>query len=262
MDDARLDTALQLCVKRRAILLVDPPSDWVSVDKAEEGAKSPPVVGVDAWNAAIYFPLDYVRSHPGGPLGDVRAIRSGSRGDCPHRRHPRACGKRPPAKRHVERSGRAESAADDAENGELNPLGHQLPAPAAGRRLCRVGRPHHRGDDRLASQWKYIPVRRTALFIEESRYRGTQWAVFEPNDEPLWAQLRLNIGVFMHKAVPPGRIPRPVASGGLLCQVRQQYHHPGRRRSRHCQRRGWLCPVETSRVCCFVHPANGWTAAV
>ena len=54
------------------------------------------------------------------------------------------------------------------------------------------------GDDRLASQWKYLPVRRTALFIEESLYRGTQWAVFEPNDEPLWSQLRLNIGSFLH----------------------------------------------------------------
>ncbi len=41
-------------------------------------------------------------------------------------------------------------------------------------------------------------MRRTALYIEESLYRGTQWAVFEPNDEPLWSQLRLNIGVFMH----------------------------------------------------------------
>jgi len=37
-----------------------------------------------------------------------------------------------------------------------------------------------------------------ALFIEESLYRGTQWAVFEPNDEPLWAQIRLNLGSFMH----------------------------------------------------------------
>jgi phage tail sheath protein FI len=41
-------------------------------------------------------------------------------------------------------------------------------------------------------------VRRLALYIEESLYRGTQWAVFEPNDEPLWASLRLNIGSFMH----------------------------------------------------------------
>jgi phage tail sheath protein FI len=55
-----------------------------------------------------------------------------------------------------------------------------------------------RGDDQLADEWKYIPVRRTALFIEESLFRGTQWVVFEPNDEPLWAQIRLNVGAFMH----------------------------------------------------------------
>jgi phage tail sheath protein FI len=40
-------------------------------------------------------------------------------------------------------------------------------------------------------------VRRLALFIEETLFRGTQWVVFEPNDEPLWAQIRLNIGAFM-----------------------------------------------------------------
>jgi Phage tail sheath protein FI len=54
-----------------------------------------------------------------------------------------------------------------------------------------------RGADRLADDWKYLPVRRTALYIEESLYRGTQWVVFEPNDEPLWAQIRLNVGAFM-----------------------------------------------------------------
>ena len=47
-------------------------------------------------------------------------------------------------------------------------------------------------------------MRRTALFIEESLYRGTQWAVFEPNDEPLWAQLRLNIGAFMQNLFRQG----------------------------------------------------------
>jgi len=41
-------------------------------------------------------------------------------------------------------------------------------------------------------------VRRTALFIEESLYRGSQWVVFEPNDEKLWAQIRLTLGSFMH----------------------------------------------------------------
>ena len=46
--------------------------------------------------------------------------------------------------------------------------------------------------------WKYLPVRRLALFIEESLYRGTKWVVFEPNDEPLWSQIRLNVGSFMN----------------------------------------------------------------
>ena len=60
------------------------------------------------------------------------------------------------------------------------------------------------GDDCLASQWKYIPVRRLALYIEESLYRGTQWVVFEPNDEPLWSQVRLNIGAFMQNLFRQG----------------------------------------------------------
>jgi phage tail sheath protein FI len=55
-----------------------------------------------------------------------------------------------------------------------------------------------RGADASADEYKYVPVRRLALFLEESLYRGTQWVVFEPNDEPLWAQVRLNVGAFMH----------------------------------------------------------------
>jgi phage tail sheath protein FI len=47
-------------------------------------------------------------------------------------------------------------------------------------------------------------VRRTALYIEESLYRGLQWVVFEPNDEPLWAQIRLNAGAFMHNLFRQG----------------------------------------------------------
>jgi phage tail sheath protein FI len=100
----------------------------------------------------------------------------------------------------------------DPENGVLNPLGmnclRNLPAfgPVAwGARTLR-------GSDQLASEWKYIPVRRLALFLEESLYRGTQWVVFEPNDEPLWAQIRLNVGAFMNnlfrQGAFQGRTPR------------------------------------------------------
>jgi uncharacterized protein len=47
------------------------------------------------------------------------------------------------------------------------------------------------------AEWNYIPVRRMAILLRVSIYRGIQWAVFEPNDEPLWAALRLNITSFM-----------------------------------------------------------------
>jgi len=86
----------------------------------------------------------------------------------------------------------------DADIGQLNPLAVNClrVLPAAGRVVW--GARTLQGNDRLASEWKYIPVRRTALFLEESLYRGTQWVVFEPNDEPLWAQIRLNVGAFMN----------------------------------------------------------------
>jgi uncharacterized protein len=85
----------------------------------------------------------------------------------------------------------------DRENGVLNPLGVDClrSFPIFGN--ISWGARTLDGADQIASEWKYIPVRRFALFLEESLYRGTKWVVFEPNDEPLWAQIRLNLGAFM-----------------------------------------------------------------
>jgi phage tail sheath protein FI len=47
-------------------------------------------------------------------------------------------------------------------------------------------------------EWKYVPVRRTAIMIEVSIYEAVQWAVFEPNDYRLWSTLRASIGNFMN----------------------------------------------------------------
>ncbi len=92
----------------------------------------------------------------------------------------------------------------DDENGTINPLGiNSLRAfPITGRVVW--GARTLRGADQLADEYKYIPIRRLALFIEESLYRGTQWVVFEPNDEPLWAQIRLNVGAFMRNLFRQG----------------------------------------------------------
>ena len=91
-----------------------------------------------------------------------------------------------------------ELAMSDAENGQLNSLGINClrSLPVYGN-VVWGARTLHGHNDR-GSEWKYVPVRRTALFIEESLFRGTQWVVFEPNDEPLWAQIRLNVGSFMN----------------------------------------------------------------
>jgi phage tail sheath protein FI len=46
-------------------------------------------------------------------------------------------------------------------------------------------------------QWKYINVRRLFIFVEQSIDRGTQWVVFEPNDETTWARVRRSIENFL-----------------------------------------------------------------
>jgi phage tail sheath protein FI len=61
-----------------------------------------------------------------------------------------------------------------------------------------------RGADALADEWAYVPVRRTANFIEESLFEGLKWVVFEPNDERLWSQIRLNVTSFMQNLFRQG----------------------------------------------------------
>lgn len=85
---------------------------------------------------------------------------------------------------------------EDGEQGQLNPVGinclRQMPGYGpviwGARTLSTKSNP----------EWRYVPVRRTAIFIEQSIYNGIQWAVFEPNDHRLWASLRLNIDSFMN----------------------------------------------------------------
>jgi len=96
-----------------------------------------------------------------------------------------------------------ESRLSDRENGILNPRAiNTLRIFPSG--IVNWGARTNQGDDDTPHDYKYIPVRRTALFLEESLFRGTKWVVFEPNDEPLWAQIRLNVGAFMHNLFRQG----------------------------------------------------------
>jgi phage tail sheath protein FI len=92
----------------------------------------------------------------------------------------------------------------DGENGLLNPAGINVLRTFPDFGTVSWGARTLQGADAQASEWKYVPIRRLALFIEESLFRGTQWVVFEENDEPLWAQIRLNLGAFMQRLFTQG----------------------------------------------------------
>ena len=85
----------------------------------------------------------------------------------------------------------------DMQNGVLNQVGVNVlrDFPIIGKVVW--GSRTLAGADALSDDYKYLPVRRLTNYVEESLYRGTKFAVFEPNAEPLWAQLRMTVGTFM-----------------------------------------------------------------
>lgn len=93
---------------------------------------------------------------------------------------------------------------NDQQNGVLNPVAVNCIRTFSSYGTVVWGARTTNGNDEAGSQWKYIPIRRLALFLETSLYRGTQWVVFEPNDAPLWSQIRLNVGAFMHTLFTQG----------------------------------------------------------
>ncbi|MGA9995359.1 MAG: phage tail sheath subtilisin-like domain-containing protein [Pyrinomonadaceae bacterium] len=202
--------AMAYCEKRRAMLIVDPPAAWgaspvTAVANAITGLGTLGLSGTSARNAALYFPRvvepDPQRANqldtfaPSGIIAGVMARTDSQRGVW-----------KAPAGLDAALNGiqGLQVNLNDAENGQLNPLGINClrSFPINGRVVW--GARTLRGADQLADEYKYVPVRRLALYLEESLYRGTQWVVFEPNDEPLWAQIRLNVGAFMHNLFRQG----------------------------------------------------------
>ncbi|HNA87458.1 MAG TPA: phage tail sheath subtilisin-like domain-containing protein, partial [Nitrospira sp.] len=187
--------ALGYCVKRRAMLIVDPKAAWATVSLAQSGAASMNLNGDMARNAAIYFPrIKQADSELGGQIDTF--VPCGVMAGVMARTDSQRGVWKAPAGLDASLNGVAGLQLDmtDAENGLLNPLGINClrTFPVHGRVVW--GSRTMRGADAAADEYKYVPVRRLALFLEESLYRGTQWVVFEPNDEPLWAQIRLNLG--------------------------------------------------------------------
>lgn len=193
-------TALTFCNQNRAFLFVDPPPNVTTVAGAIDWISNslPGIAGADGANAAAYWPrpripdqLNNYNLRSVAPSGTVAGIYANTDG---------ASGVWTAAAGTGAALSNVQSMTyqmSDPENGQLNPLGLNClrtfpvygPVVWGARTLA--------GANALGNQWKYVPIRRMALFIEQSLYQSTQWAVFQPNDEPLWAALRLNISSFM-----------------------------------------------------------------
>jgi uncharacterized protein len=207
VDTNLVSAAATYCEQRRAMLLLDAPKDWIDKTTARTKITDPANdnVGTNSRNAALFFPrLQQANPLRGNQIETVSSI--GAVAGIFARTDSNRGVWKAPAGLDATLNGVSSLSVSltDAENGELNPLAiNCLRAfPIVGRVVW--GARTLRGADQLADEYKYIPVRRTALFIEESLYRGLQWAVFEPNDEPLWAQIRLNVGAFMHNLFRQG----------------------------------------------------------
>lgn len=191
------------CQKRRAFLLIDAPASWVTVQKAtslQDGVNSLRV-GLVTDHSAIFYPRLKIQDNglikytgASGAIAGLMARIDSTRG----------VWKAPAGTEATIRDvvGVEFSFCDD-EIGILNPKAiNTLRLLPEG--IANWGARTMAGFNDSPSEYKYIPVRRLALFIEESLYRGLKWAVFEPNDEPLWSQIRLNVGAFMHNLFQKG----------------------------------------------------------
>lgn len=198
-----MSTAIEYCRQKRAFFIMDTP---LGVDELSE---------ITTWmaandtlrsnNAAIYYPrvlspdpLDKYRLRSFGASGTIAGIYARTDSN-------RGVWKAPAGtEANLRNVTQLDDVLNDRENGVLNPLGiNCLRNLRVYGNICWGGRTLA-GADANASEWKYVPVRRLAYYLEESLFRGLHWVVFEPNDEPLWAQIRLNVGAFMNNLFKQG----------------------------------------------------------
>jgi hypothetical protein len=199
-DEATISTVSEYCNTQRAFYIVDSPriATVANLGTGPVGAAVAPLSGNSLDHGAYYFPWvqapDPLANNsprlfpPCGFVAGIYAFTDANRGVW-----------KAPAGIDASLTGVTglQYNLTDAQNGILNPQAINC------LRQFRVygdvvwGARTLQGNDQAGSQWKYVPIRRLALFLESSLYDGTQWVVFEPNDETLWGQIRLNVGSFM-----------------------------------------------------------------
>ena len=246
------------CDQRRAFMIVDIPQSVQDI------------AGMQTWmtqndslrdkNAAVYFPRVMIPDPlnggrlrdvaPSGTMAGVYAATDTSRG----------VWKAPAG---IDASLRNVSQLVynpvDGENGVLNPLGMNClrNLPVYGN--VSWGARTLTGADVQASEWKYIPVRRLALYLEESLYRGTKWIVFEPNDAPLWAQIRLNFGSFMQTLFRQGAFQGSTPQQAYFVKCDSETTTPTDQNNGIVNILVGFAPLEARGIRDHSDPADGWS---
>lgn len=208
-------SASDFCRRRRAFLLVDPP-EWTTVQDVLSGGSVDTIAqlrtGVVKDHAAVYWPRIKtndavtglpVKVDPSGSIAGIMARIDGSRGVWK-------------AAAGIEADVRGvqglERMISDPENGVINPQAVNALRVFPNGITVWGARTMDGFDNSGNDDYKYVPVRRFALFIEESLVRGLKFAVFEPNGEELWAQIRLTVGGFMNNLFRQGAFAGTKAS--------------------------------------------------
>lgn len=200
-----MSAAIPYCEERFAFLLIDPAPDVDTPDDAAGWLDDIATAGMRHRNAAAYFPrlriadpLNDNRLRSIGPSGAMAGLYARTDGDFGVFRAPAG----------IIANLRGVQGVDyrmtDPENGLLNPLGLNAIRIFDNIGTVSWGARTLVGADMLSPDWRYVPVRRTALNIEASLMRGLQFAVFAPNDEPLWAEIRLAANAFMSRLFRQG----------------------------------------------------------
>jgi phage tail sheath protein FI len=203
-DDGDVDlriwhAAAEFCEKRRAFLIIDPPITWLDTATAVQGVVELPASA----NAAVYYP----RFTHGVPCGAIAGI---------YARTDAAYGVwKAPAGTEATLLGVSglSQKLNDTDSDQLNQVNVNGLRKLTQFGLVVWGARTLAGND---NEWRYVPVRRLALFVEESIYQGTKWVVFEPNDESLWSTLRQSIAGFLYNLFREGAFPAATTSDAYL----------------------------------------------
>ena len=205
-----LQAAMAYCATRRAMLIVDSPAAWsanqqTAANDAKKGLSNFALTGTDARNAALFFPrvlqTDPLRDGqldkfaPCGIVAGVMARTDNTRGVW-----------KAPAGLDASLNGiqGLDVNLNDPENGLLNPLGINClrSFPIYGRVVW--GSRTLRGADNWRMNGNMFLFAVQLCLSRKAFTAARKWVVFEPNDEPLWAQIRLNMGAFMHNLFRQG----------------------------------------------------------